>query len=451
MTPTTRSTGSKLLGTASARSISLGLTAIATVLVVRRLGPAQTGVYYVLINIAMTATTLGHLSVMHAYVFLWGRGDNRRSLGANAVRLGLASGSLAAIAALIIVHLLGPQRLPVGGRYDLLNIALLAVPASIVVIHVSALLALGSRIGRVNVATVGGALLPFAATLVLYATDRLTLTAGLLVWFGFSVLPAVGLVTAFPARRRDVSRGLALGTLKVGLQYHLAAVALFLLLRADVFILNAQVSDADVGLYSVAVAIAELTFLFTDSLAQVVLPSQVQHSLQKAGEYTAYIMRVSLVICVLIVLGLALGGRFVVPLIFGDAFRRSAGAILALGPGIVAFAMIRTLGGVLIRLDRPFLISGVTTAALVANVALNLILIPHFGIIGAGVASSLAYSGLAVFHTFWLLKATSLPGSVMVPRRSDLRRLVAAARRIIADTAARSGRGRDPSAGGHGR
>ena len=420
-----KSTGSKLLETAAARAVSLGVMAVATTLVMRTLGPAQSGVYYVLITIATTAVALGHLSLAHAYVFFWTRGDDPRSLGANAVGLGLASGCVAAFTAWGLVHLLGPKSVPLGGRYGLLAAALVAVPPSIVMLYLSVLLALDDRIRRVNAANLLGAIVPFCAIVVLYLTGRLTTATAIGVWITFSVLPVLGLVAAFDPRRRHFSKSLALETLKLGCQYHIATVSLFLLLRVDIFLLNARVSKTEVGLYALAAALAEITFIFTDSLAQVILPRQVAGTLERAGAYTAQIMRTSLVASMFIVAAILVAGPYFVPLLFGKDFRGSVGAMFSLAPGIVAFATIRTLGGVLVRLNRPFVVSAVTAAAMVVNIVLNVVLIPRFGIIGAGIASSVAYSLLALFHTLWLLRAASLSPSALLPRLSDFTRPVA--------------------------
>lgn len=432
MTRARPSTGLKLAGTASARAISLALTAIATTLVMRELGPSQSGTYYVLITIATTAVALGHLSAVHAFVYFWSRGDDRHSLTSSAVVLGLASGCFAALAAWLFVGLLGPSRVPIGGRHGLLAVALVAVPPSIVVLYLSALLALGDRIGRANVANVCGTIVPFCLTLVLHATGRLTLSAAVAVWVCFSVLPALGLIGAFEASRRHFSRQLVLETLKVGGQYHVATVALFLLLRIDIFLLNAQVSPREVGLYALAVALVELTFLFTDSLAHVILPRQVSQPFKEAGAYTVEIMRVSIALSSVIVVGILVLGKYLVPVVFGTEFRGSTAPLVSLAPGVVAFAAIRTVGAVLVRLNRPLVVSGVTVAAMVVNIILNILLIPHYGIVGAGVASSIAYSLLAIFHTSWLLRSVSLPPTALVPNSADLTRAAAAARSAFA-------------------
>lgn len=421
------STGAKLIGTASARAISLGVTAIATTLVMRRLGPAQSGAYFVLITIATTTVAIGHLSVMHAYVYFWSRGDDRRSLGANAVGLGLASGCIASLTAWLLVRFLGPDMIPIGGRYALLAAALVAVPASIVFLYLSALLALDDRIGRVNAANLFGTLVPFSIVVGLFATDHLTLALAVVVWACFSILPALGILSSFGARPHHFSRSLAMEALKLGGQYHVSMVALFLLLRVDVFLLNSQVSESQVGLYAVAVALVELTFVFTDSLAQVILPRQVADSFPVAAAYTVRVMRASLVASLVVVAGIVVSGPYVVPLLFGEDFGGSVAAVFSLAPGIVAFATIRTVGGVLIRLNRPLLISAVTAGAMAVNVILNVLLIPHLGIVGAGIASSVAYSLLASFHTIWLIKAASLSPRSLIPRLSDFTNPIAAA------------------------
>lgn len=429
MSPSGRSTGAKLIGTASARAGSLGLTAIATTLVMRELGPAEGGTYYVIITIATTAVAIGHLSVTHAYVYLWDRGHDRHSLGANAVGLGLLSGSIAALAAWLLVQLLGPRNVPIGDRYTLLAGALIAVPAGIVLLYLSALLALDDRIGRVNTVTSVGTLVPFGVIVALYATGSLTLGTAVVVWVLFSVLPALGLTATLGARPSHLSRSLAVEALKVGCQYHIATISLFLLLRVDIFILNAQVPRSEVGLYALAVALVELTFVFTDSLAQVILPRQVGASIKEASAYTAQVMRTSLVVSTLLIAGIVISGPILVPLLFGEDFQASVGPVYSLAPGVVAFATIRTVGGVLVRLNRPLIISGATVGAMAINIVLNILLIPHLGILGAGIASSTAYLLLALFYTVWLISVGSLAPRDFIPKLSDLTSPVIALRR----------------------
>src|SRR5947209_15244566 len=92
------------------------LAAVAAVIIARCLRPDGRGEVTVLVTIATTAFTLGHLSVAQAQVVLWR--DARRAIPANALLLGPAVGVLAAAVTALVTVGLG-DRLPVPG-YGLL-------------------------------------------------------------------------------------------------------------------------------------------------------------------------------------------------------------------------------------------------------------------------------------------------------------------------------------------
>ena len=57
---------------------------------------------------------------------------------------------------------------------------------------------------------------------------------------------------------------------------------------------------------------------------------------------------------------------------------------------------------------------------LALNSLINLLLIPHVGIAGAAIASSLAYVALAVAFIVWLLRVSAVPPREMIPRPADV-------------------------------
>jgi Na+-driven multidrug efflux pump len=83
----------------------------------------------------------------------------------------------------------------------------------------------------------------------------------------------------------------------------------------------------------------------------------------------------------------------------------------------------------LVRLDRPFVVSLICICALGLNVSLILLLVPTLGIVGASVASSVAYAAQAAAYARWLLRSTPLKLSDLRPGRSDLMLLLALMRR----------------------
>jgi O-antigen/teichoic acid export membrane protein len=123
------------------------------------------------------------------------------------------------------------------------------------------------------------------------------------------------------------------------------------------------------------------------------------------------------------------GGRLVVPLAYGSDYVGSIAPLLALLPGVVAVGLTRPITAILVRLDRPLVLSAICILALVVNVSLNLVLIPVLGVVGASVASSVAYAAQALAYTSWLLRETPLRLADLRPTRRDLILLATVVRR----------------------
>jgi O-antigen/teichoic acid export membrane protein len=407
------------MGTASSRVVIFLMGGVTGIVVSRGLHPSGRGSYSVIITVASMAMVLGHLSIEQSHVYLWSQGAGRKALAANAVWVGLCSGAVAAVVAWILVRVLGPSAIPIYS-HTLLAVALLAVPAGTVALYMNGLLILDDRIGRVNASALVGAAAQCVALVALAVAGKLTVGSVVVVWALATALPLVVTIPAFGTRPRDVSLALARRAVGLGLRYHIGMAAVYLLFRVDVLLLNARVSRSDVGLYSLAVTLAEMTYLLTDSVAQVMLPRQISVEMSEASTVTARVARSNFLAAVVALVGIACLGPFVVPLVFGSAFSGAVPALLALGPGILALATVRPVGAYLIRLNRPFVMSAATGTSMVVNIALNLMLIPVWGIVGASVASSVAYTLLAGFYLRWMARAAGVPMRVFVPRLSDV-------------------------------
>lgn len=414
-----RSLTSKLLGTVVTRFLMLVLGAATGIVVSRALLPEGRGAYYVLVTVATTAVALGHLSVEQAQVFAWSKMTDPRRLAGDVVVVGLILGGLVAGLAWLIVGPLAVVRVPAEVR-PWLPVALAAIPVNIITLYLNGLLVLDGKVGRVNVGQVFAGVLQCAGLVGLALAHRLSPGLVILLWFVNTVLPLVIIFPAMPARLAAVSWDRIKLLLHTGVRYHLGLVATFLLWRIDVFLLNSRVSTADVGLYSLAVTLAELTSLIPSAVAQVTLRRQVDLSMEESSAFTARVVRLNLILSLAGFLGIATVGRYVIPFLYGSAFSGSVAPLIALGPGVVAVATARAVGGYLIRLNRPLVGSVINSGALVLNVALNIALIPSFGIVGASLASSIAYAAQAGANCYWLKRSAGLNWSDYAPRLSEI-------------------------------
>jgi O-antigen/teichoic acid export membrane protein len=423
--------------TTLARSSGLAITGISYLLISRILGPAGFGEFTVLVTIATVATQLGHLSLQYAQTYLWGTSSNRGTLVGTAEVLSLVSGTLSGASAWVVVYLAGGRLVPVPGLW-VLAMAVATVPFAVVVTNLSNLVILGDQINRFNVAYALGAGCQLVAVSALALSGHLSVQSALATWVGSEIVPALVLLHAFPLPHLNFSMTLAKRTLSIALRYHLGVVFLFMLLRADILILNGMVGAVQVGRYSLAVAVAELTYLTADAIAQVMLPRQTDSSIEVSAQLTARLVRASAVVGLVSSAGILLASELIVPLVFGQKYNGVLEPLGVLMPGIVALATVRAASGFLIRLNQPVIFSITASGCMVLNVALNFALIPQLGIVGSALASTVAYVALAACYVTWISRAASIGLSEFIPRLADLA-LIRGGRRPAAGNRERDG------------
>ncbi|GHE27482.1 polysaccharide biosynthesis protein [Streptosporangium violaceochromogenes] len=395
-----------------------GLT---SVIVARALGPGDRGAYWVIVTVAATATAVGNLSVEKSQTTLWAEEGNRPAITANALWLGLVVGAVAAAAAFVAVPLPGAGAVPVAGRSTLVW-GLAAAPVLTAIVYVNNVHVLHARTGVVNRASLAGAALQCSALVTLGFFGRLTVTWVVIVWTVSAAANLVLLLPSLPVRRpRD--RRLVRRALSCGLRYHPGSVCHFLLLRLDVLILNALATPAAVGIYSVAVTPAELLRAMTDAVVQITLPRQMETSRETAAVYTARTIRITVVLAALSIALLCLAGPFLVIAAVGPAFAGCVAPMLALAPGVAATAAARPAAAYLLRLNRPLPTSLMYGAALLLNLAANVLLIPRMGVTGCALASTAAYTALAAIQVGWFTRSAGVPLRSLRPGAAEVREI----------------------------
>jgi O-antigen/teichoic acid export membrane protein len=94
--------------------------------------------------------------------------------------------------------------------------------------------------------------------------------------------------------------------------------------------------------------------------------------------------------------GMALGmlafGHWAIVLLFGRAFERAYPALLLLLPGFACLALLSLLGQYFASRGFPLFLSGYWLLGFAANLSLNLLLIPRYGLMAAAASSSVTYA-----------------------------------------------------------
>jgi len=384
---------------------------VSGILISRGLGPAGRGAYVLPVTVAMMVGNLCHLSLGHANIYL--AGHRRRALSdllGNASGLTLVLGPLGLFLTILILR----------GWPDLLSgfppwtafLVAATVPPTIHQTLVASLLIIGDRLVWSRLAATGVLALHMVGTAVLWWEGRITVQAVLWLFLAAAVAQwAVAVLLARPlgSPRPRVEWDLWKDSLRFGLAIHPGILLLLLHLRLDLFLLQRLGGLEAVGIYSLAVMLAEALWLVPEAAVLAATPHQVRADRTEDAVVTLRATRVNVALTAALSLGLATVAFPLIDRVYGRAFLPAAPALWALLPGIVAMAAQRSCGILLVKRDRPWLVSGFLGPPVVINVLLNLMLIPRWGAVGAACASSVSYVLSAAAFVAWATRTAGRP------------------------------------------
>lgn len=223
--------------------------------------------------------------------------------------------------------------------------------------------------------------------------------------------------------------------LRFGNRQILGTVAERLQFRADSFLLNLFVGVGATGVYSVTSGLAETLWYVPNALGTVMFSRAVDPSVD-AERTAALLSRMTVAVTFCLAVPSFLLGPWLVGLVYGNAFAEAGIALRWILPGVVAYSVVAILSRYISGRGRPGMGTLVLLVGLATNVAVNLIVIPTYGIEGAAAASSISY-GLTAVLTLAVFHRLSGRGylETLVVRPADIR---AALRRVGRARAARA-------------
>jgi O-antigen/teichoic acid export membrane protein len=267
------------------------------------------------------------------------------------------------------------------------------------------------------------------------AIARLSLDVALILNLIALVLCAVAIVWVAAGDGivgRTPSIALLREELRFGTRALPGAVAERLQFRADSFLINIILGVRETGIYSVTSGLAETLWYVPNALGTVMFSRAVDPKAD-AGRIAAVLTRTTLAVALATAIPTFIFGPRLVRFVYGTQFADAGVALRLILPGIVAYSVVAILSRYITGRGRPGTGTLILFGGLVVNVAINLVLIPRYGIDGAAAASSISYLVTAmltviVFHQLsgrgWI--------ETLVIRRSDMVALLGALRAGVA-------------------
>lgn len=368
--------------------VSVGL--ITSILTARLLGPEGRGNYLLVVTLAALIVQFGNLGLHSSNTYLVAKDRQlftallSNSILAAALSIPLSAfvvwmASLsggragqwlwwaAALAPASLFMLLGSNLLVGTGRIVLFNVFEFAYAALVVPLIVVAGL-LGGGVGRILFASVAAA------------------------W-----ITSIGLLLVL--LRGQVRIRFAADVLREGLRFgakaYVIALLGFLVLRANVFLLERFAGSAQLGHYAVASQIADILAVLPASVALVLFPRLVADPARRWSTLVRSAQTTGLLVVVLCVAVAAVASPFI-GIAFGAAFLPAVPMLLFLLPGVVILAVTTILSQYLAARGLPLTLAGAWAVALLTVIFASSILIPSIGGVGASIGLSVAYAVLLV-------------------------------------------------------
>ncbi|PHS70846.1 MAG: hypothetical protein COB22_07760 [Cycloclasticus sp.] len=226
--------------------------------------------------------------------------------------------------------------------------------------------------------------------------------------------------------RVELEDGYSKKVISYGYKAHLSNIMAFFNYKADIFLVNFFLNPASAGVYVIAVQLSERLWVFSQAISTVLLPklSELSSDEEKRKQITPLITRFTLFFTVLITVVFALVASPFISIVFGSEYRGVLTPLLILLPGIVLTSGSRILSNDLAARGKPELNLYVAIVVVFCNVVGNLILIPKFGLIGAAIATTVAYCINFILKVFMYRNFSTVPiRNLIWVKVDDLERL----------------------------
>lgn len=379
------------------RAGGLILTAASSVIVARALGAEGRGTVAVALGFTLVLVQVGNLGLTTANPYFASK--NPAAIPRVVMNAAWLAGSLGIVLALVglAIHEWLPAALP-GLATAQVAVALGAVPAMLGMSFLQSVLLAEGRTMAYNAtefaltfALVVALIVGFTAfdmneLGVLVAVTARYLTGALIYW-ALLARHTVGVTLPdFSLIQRMVG---------YALRVYIVNLLAFLVIRADLLLVNAYLGKTEAGLYSISVALADLLLVLPAVVGANLFPRIAAGAAQ--GTTALAFRTIGLlhgVVCAVTVLA----ADPVIRVLYGSEFQESAALFVWLAPGLWALGMTNILLADFSGRGFPRQAVLLWVPGLGLNLAINLLFLNEHGTYVAALSSSIAYGALLLLH-----------------------------------------------------
>jgi len=399
-----------------------GLGFAASVLLARALGPSGRGQFALATTAVLFVVLLAGLGMSSALIRAKAKlTRSPEQLYGAAAGAGAITGLLGTAGFLVAYLLLRQGLFQDISAWEAGCIAVMVVP-QLVISHWGVVAYLEDRIIEFGIAVVSGPLAFLVSVAVAATAGLLSPSLAVTLWGIASFLPLGTFVALRRGLRLGAPRALVFELLRFSLRANIAVLALILVWRVDVFLVSWRRGIVELGLYTVAVSVAEVILQAGVSIRVALTPMQgASHDRDRLVDLICRVTRLLTLGGIGAVVVGALVAQPAMHLVFGGRFDTAAPALAWLLPGVLCLVLQGQLVDYLITEGHVVGVSIATVAAVVVNVGIDVTLLRDHTFLVAAISSTTAYliAFLATASLFTRVTGRSW-ASLLLPRPSDL-------------------------------
>jgi O-antigen/teichoic acid export membrane protein len=390
------------LGVFTSNIASIIFGVLVVILLTNILGSEGFGLYYALIVIPLIVLSISHLGIRGASIFLIGQKRySENDLVSAVISILLVTGSVGMILSMVAYYFFNEPQYTT----TIIGLVIIIIPFRLGIVYIGGIYFGKDEIKMANSFewSLNFLNLVFAIFLVWYL--KMGLLGAALSFSLASVL--VGIYAIYTVAKRfrikiNLRSNIVKNLVRLGIVYAFTFFVIQLNYRIDILLLEKLSTINEVGIYSLGVHIAEQLWQIPFAIGIVLFSRTANLKDQnKLVSSSVTLARQSVVLILSFSVIIILLAPFLIPLVFGKGFSNSAVILNYILPGIVVMVVYRVLNGYLAGKGKPQYAIYAFAPALILNILLNLILIPEYGAVGAGIASDISY--LTGTIIYWIL------------------------------------------------
>ena len=195
--------------------------------------------------------------------------------------------------------------------------------------------------------------------------------------------------------------------------------------RISYFVIKKTFGLGEVGVYTSGTQVSEATKLIGNSIALVQFSSiSNMDDKKKAADLTVTFLKLAVILTALCMIVICLIPKSIYAWIFTEEFAETKDVLVSLSPGMVFMAANMIFSHYFSGVNLPKHNLYGSLVGLLITIPSIFILIPKYGIIGAGMSVSLTYLATIIYQWFIFKKETSVKTIQLLPTLNDFKTLI---------------------------